>query len=156
MRTPNPLLVAVAALAFLVGLTAAAFGQDTTVTLEDLMEPWLQTILALAVTILTALGGWLSMWIKRKTNLEIEFLHRDTFQTALDNAAGFLRSQTRGVSVDLRHPQLRESVLMVNKGARDAVDYYRKKQGLSDDDIAKRVLAKLGLIEEPVTHDPDT
>jgi len=127
--------------------TLPAFAQDDSIIrLDTLLAPWLEIIVGVAVSVFVALGSLLTLWIKQKTGLQIDFFHRDTLQTALNNAAGWAKMQAKGVSLDVRSPVIRDAILMVNEGARDAVRHF----GATDDEIARRILAKIG-IQESVT-----
>lgn len=144
-------MVFVVTLSLMIGLTTAAGAQESVLGVDSLLAPWLPTITAIAVTLLTGIGAWLSAWIKRKTGLQIEFFHRDTFQTAVDNAAGYIMSQSQGMTIDLRHPLVRDAVVMVNDGAHDALVFF----GLGEDQIAKRILARLGIHQHSEDYEAD-
>lgn len=138
------LFLALVALILVPVLPALAQGTETSIIrLDTLIAPWLEILVGVAVTVLTAIGGFITVWVKQKTTLQIDFFHRDTFQTALDNAAGWVKMQAGSVQVDVRSPAVRDAILMVNTGARDAIEHF----GITPEEIARRIIAKIGIQE---------
>lgn len=117
---------------------------DTSIIrLDTLIAPWLEILVGVAVSVAVALGGFATVWLKQKTGLQVDFFHRNTFQTALDNAAGWVKMQAGTVQLDVKSPAIRDAILMVNNGAKDAVNHF----GITPDEIARRIIAKIGIQE---------
>ena len=142
------LMVLLACIAIAFG--APAFAQDasvpnTSINLGDIIGPWLEMIVGAVAILVTAILGWLAALIKAKTGIDIEARHREALQTALTNAAGLmlrrLGDKANLVSFDVHNPIIREGILYVTRSAPDAV----KKFGLSPEQLAEKLVAKLGL-----------
>lgn len=140
-------LLAVAAF-LLLGLPAWA--QDTTVNLGELLDPWLQLVLAFAALVIPALGAWAAAELRRRTGIALELAHMQTFQQALVNGAGLILAKTKdaadGVNVDVKNALIKEAILYVNNSAPDAVAYF----GITPQTLAEKLIAKLGVIQPTV------
>lgn len=123
--------------------------ETSVIRLDTLIAPWLEILIGVAVSVFVAIGGFVTVWIKQRTGMQIEFFHRDTFQTALNNAAGWVKMQAGNVQLDVKSPAIREAIIMVNNGAKDAVNHF----GITPDEIAKRIIAKIGIQETSVVID---
>lgn len=135
-----------ATLAFLL-LGLPAWAQDTTVNLGDLLDPWLQLLLAFAALVIPALGTWAAAELRRRTGIALELAHMQTFQQALVNGAGLVLAKTRdtaaGVNIDVKNALIKEAILYVNNSAPDAVAYF----GLTPEAIAEKLVAKIGIAQ---------
>lgn len=128
-------------------LPAAAMAQDdTTIRVGDLMAPWLEMLLGAVAVLVTAVLGYLANLIRQKTGIDIEFARMQTFQQALTNAAGLVinraADKVADKTINVGHPAIRQAIQYVNESAPDAVEYF----GLTPDQIAQKVVAKLGLV----------
>lgn len=134
-------LLAVAAFLF---LALPAWAQDTTVNLGELLDPWLQLLLAFAALVIPALGAWAAAELRRRTGIALQQAHMNTFQQALTNAAGLVIHKAKdaagNVNIDVKNPLIKEAILYVNSSAPDAVAYF----GLTPEAIAEKIAAKLG------------
>lgn len=141
------LLLPVVAIAQEVVMTAPA---ETSINVGDLLAPWLQLMLAFAAVVIPALGTWAAAELRRRTGIVVEASHREAFQTALLNGAGLLKvkaeQMTSNVTIDVRHPAIRDAILYVNSSAPDAIKYF----GLTPEAIAEKLVAKLGLVNPPI------
>lgn len=130
---------------------ALALAQDSTINLGELVSPWLELLLGFFAVIIPALGAWAAAEIRRRTGIALELAHMQTFQQALLNGAGLLVTKATqmadNVTIDARHPAIRDAILYVNKSAPDAIAYF----GLTPEQIAEKLVAKLGLINSAST-----
>ena len=146
-------LLALAAVAILVAaalpVVAMAQEQGTTIDLGSLLAPWLEMLIGAVAILVTAILGYLAALIKRKTGVDIDLARMTTLQTAITNAAGLvinkLGDAAEGKTIDVRHPLIRDAILYVNAAAPDAVAQF----GLSGEQIAEKIAAKLGLATAP-------
>lgn len=140
------LKAAFAAVLFVLLLPVAAFAQETVVAVGDVLNPWLTLLLAFAGVVVPALGTWAAAELRRRTGIVIQQAHMNTLQTALLNGAGLLKvkavQMANNVTIDARHPAIREAILYVNNSAPDAIAYF----GLTPESLAEKLIAKLGLI----------
>ena len=143
--------------ALLLGVTSA-FAQavvtnPTTITLNEVLAPWIPIVVGAFMTLVLALLGAATMFIKQRFNLEenkfvkqLETNARDTLQSALTNAAGrvvlTLGDKLKDVKLNVYLPEIRQAVLQVNNGAADAVKQFQ----LTEDDIANMILNKIGVV----------
>jgi hypothetical protein len=136
-----------ALLAF-VSIGGAAFAQDTVVALPDTLVGFVLQIAFLVISgviaiflpvLLTKLAG--------KFNLQIEQEKRDALQVTLTNAAGGLLQKlgdrAKTLRFDTGDPAMAAAINRVLASAPDAV----KWAGLSEAEIAKRILEKIPQIE---------
>lgn len=132
-------------LAFLLPSLALA-QEDTTIRVGDLMAPWLEMLIGAVAVLITAVLGYLANLIRQKTGIDIEKARMETFQVALTNAAGLVIRRTTDSlanrTIDVRHPAVRQAIQYVNDAAPDAIDYF----GLGADEIAEKIVAKLGIM----------
>lgn len=143
----------VATLSLLLFFTAAAVAQTvapvTTISLDELIAPWLQYLVGLVAVLIGALVTWITTMIKQRTGLDIEAHHREAFQTALTNGAGLVIQRggelAAGVNIDVKNPAIRDAILYVNQAAPDAVKYF----GIAPNAIAEKLNAKLGVVTGP-------
>lgn len=132
-------------------LPVAAFAQetDTTVKIGALIAPWADMIVSTVAVLIGALVTWITALISRKTGIEIEARHREALQSALTNGAGLVLSKITvplsNLSMDVKSPLVKIGVEYVLNAAPDAV----KKFGLSPDELAEKLVAKLGLASSP-------
>ena len=126
---------------------------DTTVNVGQLIAPWLQMLVAAVMSVILAMLGWIAKVFITKAGLEgnaaimqMEEHARNALQSALTNAAGkvvmLLGDKLNGVTLDVKHPAVKAAVEGVNSAAFEAV----KKFGLTDDDLARMVLNKIGVV----------
>lgn len=130
--------------------------ESTQIVVGDLVAPWLEMLVGAVSILITAILGWLAAQLKMKTGIDIEARHREALQTALTNAAGLALSKlgdtAKDTKIDVRSPIIRDSILYVNKAVPDAV----KNFGLSPDQLAEKLVAKIGLalapskVEDPI------
>lgn len=137
-----------AALVVLLALTSAALAQDTTVALPDTLVGFVIQIAFLVVSgVIAVFLPILLTKLATKFNLQIEQAKRDALQVTLTNAAGGLLQQlgerAKTVKIDVRDPAMKAAIDRVLAGAPDAV----KWAGLTEAEIAKRILEKLPQIE---------
>ena len=135
------------ALATSLAFASSAMAQDASVSLPSNLVEFLVQIIFLVVSgvIATFLPIILAR-LAKKFKLEIEQEKRDSLQTTLTNAAaGLIKrlgDEAVNLKVDVKDPNLAEAVKRVLRGAPDAV----KWAGLTEQEIAKRVLEKVVLI----------
>lgn len=129
-------------------LAAPAFAQDTTVMLPETLVGFIVQVLFLVISGVIAV--FLPVVLTRlaaKYGLQIEQEKRDALQTTLTNAAGGLLQrlgdEALTLKVDLKNPAVRDAVDRALKGAPDAL----KWAGLSEQEIARRILEKLPQIK---------
>jgi hypothetical protein len=153
-------VVALAALFFVVSF--GAFAQttvttsapsDTTINVGQLLAPWLQGLVAAAVSVIMALFGWLTIVINTRANvqnnaavLQMEAHMRDLLETALTNSAGWVvmkaGPELDKMSFDVKSPLIVQAVMTINNLAGSAVAQF----GLSPEDLAKKIIAKIGVL----------
>lgn len=142
------------ACAFVAVLTMGAvqaqeLAPPTTINVGDLLAPWMQMLVGAVAVVITAILGWIAAQIKAKTGIDIEARHREALQTALTNAAGLvlnkLGSKISDMTFDVRHQAIREAVMYVSEAVPDAV----KNFDLSPEQLAEKLVAKLGLATAP-------
>ena len=154
-------LVLAIGFALVLGVTSAfaqavATNHSTSVTLNELLAPWLPLIVGAFMTLVLALLGALTAFIKQRFNLEenkfyaqMEAQARDTLQSALTNAAGrvvlTLGDKLKDVKLNVYMPEIRQAILQVNNGAADAVSHFK----LSEEDIANMIINKIGVVTAP-------
>lgn len=126
-----------------------AFAQDTQVVVADLVAPWLEMLVGAVSILVTAILGWIAARIQAKTGIDIEARHREALQTAITNAAGLainrLHGKLQDVTFDVRHPAIKQAVDYIGSAAPDAVRNF----GLTPEQLAEKVVAKLGLAQAP-------
>jgi hypothetical protein len=126
---------------------------DTTINVGQLLAPWLQGLVAAAVSVIMACFGWLTVIINTRANMQnnvaviqMESHARDLLETALTNAAGWVVIKAGPaldkMSFDVKSPLIVQAVMTINNLAGTAV----KQFGLSPEDIAKKVIAKIGVL----------
>lgn len=138
----------VAFLAATLAFAGAAFAQDTFVTLPDTFVGFVLQIAFLVISgVIAVFLPILLTRMAQKFNLTIEQEKRDALQVTLTNAAGGLLQQlgerAKTVKINVGDPAVKAAVDRVLKGAPDAV----KWAGLSEAEIARRVLEKIPQIE---------
>lgn len=128
-------------------------GSDTTVNVGQLLAPWLQALVAAAVSVIMALFGWLTVVINKRAGLEsnaavlqAEAHVRELLETALTNAAGWVVMRAGPnldkMNFDVGNPLIKQGIITVNALAGSAV----AKFGLGPDDLAKKLIAKIGVL----------
>lgn len=126
---------------------------ETTINVGQLLAPWLQALIAGLVTLVTAAFGWLTVVINKRAGLEsnaavlqMEAHARELLETALTNAAGMVVMKAGpaldGMVIDVKSPLIAQGVMQVNVWAQSAV----QKFGLTPDDLAKKLINKIGVI----------
>jgi hypothetical protein len=156
-------VVALAALFFVVSFEAFAqttvtstAPTETTINVGQLLAPWLQGLVAAAVSVIMALFGWLTIVINTRANvqnnaavLQMEAHMRELLETALTNAAGWVIIKAGpaldGMTFDVKSPLVVQAIMTINNLAGTAV----KQFGLSPDDLAKKLIAKIGVLTAP-------
>lgn len=143
---------------FLLLMTGAALAQATTppssvLTLNEILAPWLPTLIGAFMALALALLSAATLYIKKRFNLEdnTNFLRaeqnaRETLQSALGNAAGrvilVLGDKLKNVKLDVGMPEIRSAVLQVNAGAADAI----KQFDLSEGRLKEMIIDKIGVL----------
>jgi len=133
--------------------TPSAPGADTTINVGQIMSPYLQAFASAVLACLLALVGWITAIFNKKAGLEsnaavlqIEGHARDALQSALTNGAGkvvmLLGDKLNTITIDVKHPAVKSAILAVNAAAGEAI----KRFGLSDDDLARMILSKVGVL----------
>jgi hypothetical protein len=126
---------------------------DTTINVGQLLAPWLQGLVAAAVSVIMALFGWLTIVINTRANvqnnaavLQMEAHMRDLLETALTNSAGWVvmkaGPELDKMSFDVKSPLIVQAVMTINNLAGSAVAQF----GLSPEDLAKKIIAKIGVL----------
>jgi hypothetical protein len=140
------------ALIYVLMLPALVLAQDTDINVGQLLSPWVEALMSALLVLVTAIIGWIAAAIQRRTGIEIEAKHREALQTALTNAAGLVlnkvKSSLSDVTIDVRHPAIKDAILYINGAVPDAI----KNFGLSPDDLAEKLLAKIGVVTAPTTE----
>jgi hypothetical protein len=145
------LLTATMAAAFGV-IGFAAFAQDTVITADAGLVDFAADVLMLVVSAIIAV--FLPVVLTRlasKYGLQIEQEKRDALQVTLTNAAGGLiqklGASAKGLKVDVHNAELADAIARVQRSAPDAL----KWAGLSEAEIARRILEKVALVTAPNT-----
>ena len=126
---------------------------ETTINVGQLLAPWLQGLIAAVVSVILALFGWLTVVINKRAGLEsnaavlqMEAHARELLETALTNAAGMVvmkaGTSLDGMVIDVKSPLIAQGISQVNLWAQSAVE----KFGLTPDDLAKKLLDKIGVL----------
>lgn len=126
---------------------------ETTINVGQLLAPWLQILIAGAVSLVLALFGFLTKVLNDKMNLSgnasvlaIEGHARDTLQSALTNAAGLLvmklGPKLDGLKLDVGSPLISDAINTVNKLAGDAVARF----GITPETVGALIIAKVGVL----------
>lgn len=139
------LLAILAAALTMFGL--AAHAQDTVVIADAGMIDFVTQILMLVIAgIITTFLPILLTRLAARYGLQIEQEKRDALQTTLTNAAGGLLQrlgdEAKGMKLDLRNAALADAVRRAQAGAPDAL----KWAGLSQEEIARRILEKVAIV----------
>jgi len=149
MRVTIPFPLPVLAIIALLVSATFALAQGTEVRVSDLVAPWAEMLVGAMAILLTAIIGWAAAQLKARTGIDIEAHHREALQTALTNAAGLALMKFGGSladkKLDLRHPLIKDGILYVNNAVPDAV----RKFGLTPEQLAEKLVAKLGLVTMP-------
>ncbi|MBA4219922.1 MAG: hypothetical protein C0458_04245 [Methylobacterium sp.] len=115
-------------------------------TLLDALRPVLTEI---ATILLLAGLGYALKLLKEKAGIDIEASRRDALQAALTNAAGLLvarlGSGTLAMRLDAASPGVADGVAYVRSAVPDAVAHF----GLTESEIAEKLVAKLGVLAAP-------
>lgn len=133
--------------------TVTTSGPETTVNVGQLLAPWLQGLVAGVISVIMACFGWLTVVINKRAGLEsnaavlqMEAHMRELLETALTNAAGMVVMKAGPaldkMVIDVKSPLIAQGVLQVNTWAQSAV----VKFGLSPDELAKKLIDKIGVI----------
>ncbi|MDB5584812.1 MAG: hypothetical protein JWR80_9988 [Bradyrhizobium sp.] len=128
-------------------------GPETTVNVGQLLAPWLQGLVAAVISVIMAMFGWLTVVINKRAGLEsnaavlqMEAHARELLETALTNAAGSIVMKAGpkldGMVIDVKNPLIAQGILQVNTWAQAAVVRF----GLTPDDLAKKLIDKIGVI----------
>jgi len=121
----------------------------TVINVSELLAPWLPILMTAFMGIVLALLEIIRQWLKKKTGVEIETSHMQVLQKAIENGAGValnrLKVSTKNINIDTRSDAVRQAVEYVNQSAADAV----KNFGLTPEQIAEKVIAKMGVITAP-------
>jgi hypothetical protein len=150
------LLVAVAPpaiVAFAQTTVTSTAPSETTINVGQILAPWLQGLIGAVVTVIMAGFGWLTVVINKRAGLEsnaavlqMEAHVRELLETALTNAAGSIVMKAGpkldGMVIDVKNPLIAQGILQVNTWAQAAV----VKFGLTPDDLAKKLIDKIGVI----------
>lgn len=126
---------------------------ETTINVGQLLAPWLQILIAGAVSLVLALFGFLTKVLNDKMNLSgnasilaIEGQARDTLQSALTNAAGLLVMKLGPsldkMTIDVKSPLVADAINTVNKLAGDSVARF----GITPETIGALIIAKVGVL----------
>lgn len=140
-------------LAFAQTTVTSTAPSETTINVGQLLAPWLQYLMGAAVALILALFGWITAVINKRAGLEgnaavlqIEAHARELLETALTNAAGSLvmkaGAKLDGMTIDAKSPLVVQGVNQINTWAQSAV----VKFGLSPDDLAKKLIDKVGVL----------
>ena len=135
-----------AALMALVFAADPALAQTTVVDGTSIFGAWRPYLVEIVSIGVAALAGWLFNLARVRLGLDIDARHRDTLETALNNAVGLvinqLDSHAGALKLDVKNAVLAEAVTYVMKGAPDALKHF----GLTPDRIREKVLAKAGAL----------
>jgi hypothetical protein len=137
-------------------LTAARRHRAITINVGQLLAPWLQGLIAAAVAVIMALFGWITTAINKRAGLEgnaavmqMEEYARNALDSGLTTAAGWIimkaGPELDKMSFDVKSPLIVQGVTVLNNLAGDAI----KKFGLTPDDLAKKLIAKIGVVTAP-------
>lgn len=146
-------LVPPAVVAFAQTTVTSTAPSETTINVGQLLAPWLQGLVAAVVSVILALFGWLTVVLNKRAGLEsnaavlqMEAHARELLETALTNAAGMVVMKAGpkldGMVIDVKNPLIAQGVSQVNIWAQSAV----QKFGLTPDDLAKKLINKIGVI----------
>lgn len=124
-----------------------AFAQgETVINVGELLAPWLQYLVAALVAVVLAILGWLAALFQRKTGIEIDLSRMATLQSGIENMAGrvvmLLGDKLNGVTLDVRHPVIKQAIEGLFKAAPDAIAHF----GLTPDQLGQKIIDKIGVI----------
>lgn len=129
---------------------------DTTINVGQLLAPWLQGLIAAAVAVIMALFGWITQVINKRAGLEgnaavmqMEEYARNALDSGLTTAAGWIIMKAGPsldqMTFDVKSPLIVQGISVLNNLAGDAI----AKFGLTPDDLAKKLIAKIGVVTAP-------
>jgi hypothetical protein len=137
------MIIIVAAMAL--AASAPASAQDvTTVNLGGVLVNLLNSLVPVAVTLIGGLATWAFALFKKKTGLDIEFMHRDALEKFLANQAGrFLAplDSWQGLKIDVGNKDIARLAQEAVNRIPDAIKFF----GLDVGAIAQRIVDKVGL-----------
>jgi len=123
--------------------------ENTAINWAELLAPWMQLLIPVVVGFFMALLTWATVELRRRTGIVVEQAHMATLQTALENAAGkaimMLGDKMKNAQLDAKHPAIKSAVLYANAAALDAI----KSFGLTSDQVAEKIIAKVGVLTAP-------
>lgn len=146
-------LILAPVLAFAQTTITSTAPSDTTINVGQLLAPWLQGLIAAAVAVIMALFGWITTAINKRAGLEgnaavmqMEEYARNALDSGLTTAAGWIIMKAGPsldkMSFDVKSPLIVQGVTVLNNLAGDAI----AKFGLTPDDLAKKLIAKIGVV----------
>ncbi len=146
MRKFGAVLVLLTAIALLALAAIPAFAQDADgIPVGSLFGAFRPYLIELASVLILAVTGWIARTAQVKWGLDIEAQHREAFQTALTNAAGYVIAQAGGrveaMKLDVGSPAIQSAATMVIHAVPDALSFF----GVTPTMVAERVKAKLGI-----------
>lgn len=140
------LLIAVILVPAIFIAVAVAQEKSSIVSFYDLLAPWMGVLVTAGAGLVLALFGLATAYLKKWTGIVVDGSLRDTLQVALTNAAGKvvmrLGDQLKDAKFDTGHPAIKEAIEYVNASAADSV----KGFGLTPDQIAEKIIAKVGVL----------
>lgn len=146
-------VIGLIAMIFLILTIESASAQEaggTTITLAPLIEAVGPIIAQIAITLVTALVGWLSYKVNQYLGLNIEARHREALQSALMNGVWkglhFIEDRGAGIGIDVKSEILAEGIRYVQRSVPDAIQYF----GLTEDRLRELLEAKLPTIDQGV------
>lgn len=137
-------------------LLASAYADNsstTTISISEILAPWLPFIVSTVSLFILALLSALTTFIKQRYGLEkdrtyneLERYARETLQSALTNASGgviiALGDKLKDAKLDVHLPIIKDAVVNVNKRASDAVSHFK----LDEDELAGMIIDKIGVM----------
>lgn len=122
---------------------------QTVININEILAPWLPILMTAVMGVILALLELIRQWVKKRTNVQIDETYMKVIQVALDNAAGRavmqLSDRLRDVNLDVHSPVIKQAVEYVNQAASDSVKHF----DLDSDQIAEKIIAKIGVITAP-------
>jgi hypothetical protein len=120
---------------------------NRSINTAELINPWLPVINTLVAAIISAAITVAGYFVKQRFNIQLDDSRRDALQTSLTNAAGKIVQQLGSSKIVdktfvIENPLIRDGIIYVNQSATDAVKHF----SLSSDQIAEKIVAKLGII----------
>lgn len=120
-----------------------------TISVNDLIAPWVPIMMPVIGGIILGILELIRQSIKKRTGIVVQDAHMRVLQVALENAAGAVLNKmverSKTIKVNTGSPAVQLGVSYVNTAAAEAVAAF----GLTSEQIAEKIIAKMGVITAP-------